>query len=338
MTKKSISLLCFLCIYSVCFAKKVAPYTFYKTDSKHIFAICLTKNDSMLAVGDNKIVKVFSTKSAALVQTFPNGHRERILSVDISKDSTLMVSAGKDSSIVLWDFIHPRIVRTLKFHRGVITSVKISPDGKYLLSGGSDHRVVLYDIKKDKIIKEFMDHHSDVTSVSFSLDGQRFLSTGGDGLVCIYSLSEMCLIDSFNEGKIWIRDACFSKDGNHVLTCNDRPMISTWLISASDKEKAKPTFPFSGNWLTSLDLSEDDQILVYGSIAGDIEVRFDQRGFIGKVGMPINRILLLRSRDEVLQFVVSTFGNGVLLMNASTMETLSPENKKIQKSSSAFGL
>jgi len=329
MTTKCFSLFCFLTICTLCFAKKQSPYTFYKTDSKEIYGICLTQNRSMLAVADNRDVKVFSTESADLLQVFSPGHHDRILSVDISKDGTLLASAGKDSTIVLWDFLHSGIIQTLRIHQGIVTSVKFSPDGQYLLSGGSDHHVILYDLKQKRIIREFEDHHNDITSVSFSLDGSRFASTGGDGLICVYDLPGKTLITSFAGSKNWIRDICFSSDGNHLLTCGDDAKINDWDITNPENVALNQKKIHLKDWLISVDVSESDSLQVVGAVNGGIEIQAAQYKYIGKIGTPVNKVLLLPCKEEHIRFVVSTIGKGVFKMDASSMNLIMPKNMEL---------
>ena len=117
----------------------------------------------------NNTVKVFSMETKALIAEFKNGHKKQILSIDISQDSLLLASGGKDSTITIWDFTDNKILSTLSYHKGIVTSVKFSPDGRYLVSGATDDKVYLYDIAQKKVVKEYTGHTDDVTSVDFSL-------------------------------------------------------------------------------------------------------------------------------------------------------------------------
>ena len=51
----------------------------------------------------------------------PNGHTDEILALDVSFDAKLMVTAGKDRVIRIWDVQKRRYKDCLKGHIGTIT-------------------------------------------------------------------------------------------------------------------------------------------------------------------------------------------------------------------------
>ena len=124
---KIILLLIVQLFLSASYSREKDAFLTFPTDDAFIYGICFTANGGALGIADHNAIKVYETNSRNLLQEFKNGHKDRILAIDISRDSTLLVSGGKDSTIVLWDLITGKIKKTLKYHQGVITSVKISP-------------------------------------------------------------------------------------------------------------------------------------------------------------------------------------------------------------------
>ena len=127
-------------------------------------------------------------KNNELLNEFKNGHKNRILSIDISNDSTLLVSGGRDSLIVVWNFTENEVITTLKYSKGIVTCVQI-----------------------------FTEHSDVITSVEFSPDGSLLATSGGDGMVNIYDVKGKKLITSLSDHGDWVREVSFSKDSTRLI-------------------------------------------------------------------------------------------------------------------------
>ncbi len=122
------------------------------------------------------------------------GHTADIWSVDISPDSNLIVSAGMDGAIKLWqrDGI---LLKTLQNESVTVWSVKFSLDGKMIVSGHNDGTLKLWrlDAYPPKIIAKYS---TTARVVNFNLDGQLVASGHDDGAVNLWNLDGV-LLDSF---------------------------------------------------------------------------------------------------------------------------------------------
>ena len=94
-----------------------------------------------------------------------------------SPDGKILVSASRDSEIVLWDI--PTLQRRLSIttqHTEAVSSVTFSPDGETLASGSFDQTLRLWDPHTGKR-KATLQYPDEVTSVVFSPNG-RILAIG----------------------------------------------------------------------------------------------------------------------------------------------------------------
>jgi len=290
-----------------------------KTDNKIIYGICFTHKGGALGIADNNTIKVYSTKDNKLLNEFKYGHKRQILTIDISKDSTLLVSGGKDSTIVIWDFVNNKILKSLSYQKGIITSVRISPDKRYLISGGTDKKVFLYDIEKDEVIHEFSDHSDDITSVKFSPDGKLIASASGDGLINIYDTENFKLITFLNGHRSWVRDISFSRDSTKLISCGDDSRIITWNISDLNRIAIVESSRKGFNWLLSVDLNEDSKTYVSGGIDGKIRIVTKFGKYTARIRKTINKVIFKPNEGSFLKVAIATRGKGVILIDAMDM-------------------
>jgi WD40 repeat protein len=307
------------------YSKEKQGFSFFQTDNKVIYDICFTPKGGALAVADNNEIKIFNTGSAVLMNTFRKGHTRQIMALDISKDSSLLVSGGKDSTIVVWDYTNGKILKRLKLHKGIITSLKISRDSRYLVSGATDDKVVLYDIAGDKIIKEFNDHKEDITCVAFSPDGRYFAVSGGDNLISVYNTENAKLTGSMSEHSGWIRGISFNADGTNILSCGDDSRIIRWNVSNMGAVRKISDGRYEKTWLLCIDNSRDETTYAFGGLNGLIKIIWAFGTYTGRIGVPVNRILIFPGGGNLVRIAVATRGKGVMFIDGSGLKL---RNKK----------
>lgn len=320
MNKKTMLLITFLCIMSFGYSQNRNLFTGYNTDSKTIYSICFTYKGEALAIADNRTITVYKTISKELISKFENGHNGQILTIDISKDSSLLVSGGKDSAIVVWDFNNRIKMKSFKYHKGIITSIKISPDCRYILSGGSDNRVYLYDLKLNQVIREFTDHKDIITSVAFNPHGTLILSASADKSINIYMVENGKLIKSIEGHKSWIRDIEFSKDGNKLISCGDDSRIIIWNFSDINRIYKQEDTRFGNNWLISASFNEDCKTYVLGGMNRKVKIVGQFSTYRKKIGAPINKVLFKPNDGVYLRIALATTGKGVVFIDAMNMK------------------
>ena len=86
--------------------------------------------------------------------TLQTGHSDKIITIAISDDGSLLASAGKDNTIIIWDYKLGKEIQQLKAHTYEINTV-LFIDNDHLISGSSDSKIIIWDLNKglpDKII------------------------------------------------------------------------------------------------------------------------------------------------------------------------------------------
>ena len=107
----------------------------------------------------------------------------------------LLVSAGDNSDICLWDAQRHKIIRRYEYsswegphkkilklgHSGIIRDCSFSADDKFLISAGDDKTLKLWDVKSGEMLHTFRGHISPVFICDFARDDRHVISTGHDG-------------------------------------------------------------------------------------------------------------------------------------------------------------
>ncbi len=155
---------------------------------------------------DNNNIKLRQVGSGQEICTL-KGHTgwfTGVSSVTFSPDAQILVSAGGDKTVKVWDVNSQKIIKTLRGHDSRVCSVAISPDGKLIASGSTDRRAILWDLNTGKVLHTF--YHTDVLaavrSVAFISDG--ILATGSEDCTIklwkITSGEEVCTLQRNSSG------------------------------------------------------------------------------------------------------------------------------------------
>lgn len=301
------------------YSQKAKDYSVYATESADILDICFSKNGEVIGVPDNNVIKVFKTNTKKLIAEFKNGHTSQIQTIDISQDSLLLISGGKDSSIVIWDFINQVKLKTLNFQGSIVTSIKISPDNKFFASGGIN-KMWIYDMENNQLIRE-INNNTIVTCIAFSPDGKIVASSNSDKSITVFEVETGKLLTQLREHKSWVRGITFSNDGTKLISCGDDSKIIRWDTSDRNDIKLLSKSRYGYNWLLSVDFYPDNRSYVFGDFNGNAVIINSFGRYKVNVNSPINKILFKPNEENYLKIAVATREKGVLFIDAKNMKT-----------------
>jgi WD40 repeat protein len=111
------------------------------------------------------------------------GHQSPVLA--LAWRGNVLVSAGSDQKILLWNIGDSKVRQTLNAG-AVVRALAMAPDGKLLASGGDDNAVELWETTTGKPTTKLSAHTDWVLALTFSGDGKLLASGGYDGVIRLW--------------------------------------------------------------------------------------------------------------------------------------------------------
>lgn len=322
ISRKTLSLLfvMFAVVISVLGQKQSKEILHFGDRKGVVHDISFLNGDSILVAAEFNKIKFYNTLTQEEIFEIKNVHNDAILTIDISADNSYLISAGKDSVIILWDIKNKKMVSKFDYHKGIVTSIKFSPDRRYILSGSTDQNVILYDLFLNEIAFILDSHTNQITSVAFSPDGKIIASASADKSIKLRDTKTGDLVSSINELTTWPRNVSFNCDGTKLISCGDDSKVRIWNISNIIEIKKSQEFKIGNDWLLSVDVYNDSKTFAAGGMDGVAQIDYGMGRYTYKLGAPITKIIFRPSKAVILKVAVATIGRGVVLISAEKMK------------------
>ncbi|GAB2541069.1 hypothetical protein [Spirosoma aerophilum] len=156
------------------------------------------------------------------------GHTGAILSLAVSDDGELIVSAGVDGKIGLWNGKLEKQSTTFEDHTGAVLSVAISPDKLHIVSSGEDKTIKVWSLTNGTLEKKLTLTYGNAVQVCFSPNGNFVGIAGNDEVVRVWDWQNNKVIATL-EGHIGaVRSVAFSPDGSQIVSAGDDKTVRVW--------------------------------------------------------------------------------------------------------------
>jgi WD40 repeat protein len=198
-------------------------------------------------------------------------HSLRVLSVAFSPDGQSLASSSKDKTIILWDIIKGKHLRTLFEHSDQVHSIAFSPDGKTLASASFDRTLKLWDVSTGKCLETLSEHTDQLLCVTYSRDGKLLASSGHDRTVRIWDANTGECVRVLTEHEEAVEAVRFNPDSSLIASCSQDATIRIWDVKTGDHKKLlRVSRPYEGmniSGVTGLSDAEKALLLSLGAEA-----------------------------------------------------------------------
>ena len=117
------------------------------------------------------------------------GHKLPVVSMDISRDNTLLVTGSGDKNVKLWGLDFGDCHKSFFAHQDVITGVKFLGISHYFFSVSKDKTIKLWDGDKFEYVLTLKGHHSEISSIAVSNSGAIMVSASHDKSIRVWERS-----------------------------------------------------------------------------------------------------------------------------------------------------
>jgi len=285
-----------------------------------IFTCRFSRDGKHLASGGvDKDIFLWYVKGECQNHTMLRGHKNAVMQVQWSKDSSMVFSASADQTAAVWDAEAAVRVRKLREHSSFVNGVSPSLQGMQLLATASDDGTAkVFDIRMKTSVKTY-DAMYQCTAACFDRYTTELFTGGIDNVIKIWDLRKSGETPKYIlEGHLeTITDLKLNPEGTHLLSsamdntarCWDmRPFVKGSRAIAiydgvhhdNQKNLIRANWSPDGRMICSG--SADGMVYVWDEASGEILYQLPgHKGVVNEVDFhPLEPIILSGSADKLL--------------------------------------
>ncbi len=191
----------------------------------------------------------------------PCQHRDEVSAVSWSSDGKLFLTAGRDRTARLWQYLGAHSLGSRLQHGGDVTAVAFDPTGQTLVTASKDRNVRLWRVAGRNLKYPLL--QGGIRGVAISPDS-RTIATAGSGGVFLWKSATGERSEPTIAGPARIQAVAFSQDGKLLLTGANRGQARLW-----DLATGKPVSPVSkhGGEIWRVALAPDGKTFLTGGLS-----------------------------------------------------------------------
>jgi len=258
--------------------------------------VCLSSDEGTMYTGGKDCAIIRWDVETGKKDVFPGGrnrfdcggHFEKVLSICLVEQRGLLVSAGVDRVVRLWD---PRAaarsscIGKLNGHTNSVTAVVPEVDGDQLYSASLDKSLKIWDLATRRCTETLLGHVSGVSSLGIFAKG-RPLSGGADKTVRFWKVDKDTHL-MFTRHTYAVDAVCVADNEKFVSGSQDGSLM---LWSSSSKKPLATGSLGDGKWVSALAAIKQANVFFSGSVDGTLTAwRFGRSaGAEDKKGMKLS--------------------------------------------------
>lgn len=193
----------------------------FKGHTKDVNSVAFSGDNRQIVSGSrDKTIKLWNTLAECKYTIVDDMHTDWVSSVGFSPSAKmpLIVSAGWDKLVKVWNLNNCKLRTNLVGHTGVVYTTTVSPDGSLCASGGKDGTVMLWDVNEGKHLYS-LDAGGTINALTFS-PRNYWLTAATDNSIRVWDLEnkqvleELSAINPSKNGIPWCVSLCWNADGS----------------------------------------------------------------------------------------------------------------------------
>ncbi|MEM9368553.1 MAG: protein kinase, partial [Planctomycetota bacterium] len=206
------------------------------------------------------------------------GHTAAVRSLDFAEATDLLVSAGHDNTVRVWDPNEGKLIKVLRGHGRWVRGCVVSNDGRRVVSAGYDGAARLWDIEGYEELRvlrgKVLDGHDDgIMAAEFSHNSKRIVTASRDRTVRTWDFATGEQTGRFREGhKFLASHAVTFANGKYLATAAGDESVRIWDVESGAEVR---TLANTGRG-AAMDVSRDGRFILTGGPVDPEEARKTQ--------------------------------------------------------------
>merc|ERR1712056_3067 len=196
----------------------------FQGHTKDVFSVAFSGDNRQIVSGSrDKTIKLWNTLAECKYTIIEDMHTDWISCVVFSPSAKmpLIVSAGWDKLVKVWNLSSCKLRTNLVGHTGVVYHAAVSPDGSLCASGGKDGTAMLWDLNEGKRLYSL--EADDIIHALVFSPNRYWLCAATDTSIKVWDLENKNVLDELSStsppksGIPWCVSLVWSADGNTLF-------------------------------------------------------------------------------------------------------------------------
>ena len=186
-------------------------------------------------------------------------HERSIQSLALSRDNTMILSAGSDGLVKLTDRATGNELKEFDARSGDIMSAVINKNNDMVIAAGKDGEIRIWDVPSEKLVNTLSAHTNTITKLILSNDESFLVSAGNDEQIIIWDLASGTAKKTLTAHTDDILDLSLSSDDKILASGGEDKVVKLWDL---EKMKVIKTLVGHTSRVRQVDISRDGKYIV----------------------------------------------------------------------------
>jgi len=205
-------------------------------NSSNDFNILIYTNTNNIS-GEDKAAFISDVSTGRVIRRF-QGHTQRINSIDLDDNGSVLLTGSYDKTVSCWDIRSNSRdpIQTLTDFKDSVSFVRHSNKATfgYIIASSVDGKIRIYDMRYGKMHSD--NHTNPITCVSLSNDNKTYITCCLGDNIRLADISSGQLLRTFkgHQHRSYKIEACMTPDDKHIIAGDESGSIFSWDILTTD--------------------------------------------------------------------------------------------------------